>query len=141
MCAVKRQTLHWCCLLFLILLMLSFTASISSRTGRGTAYLMVTSETICIVQFITCGWQLLFSCYHDCWVGQRRWHVYNVWQQMSVGTELLLCHAFTHVSWQPNQDWQRKTYGRPPSGLQHWSELSVPIKECPIILDILDIIL
>ena len=29
-------------------------ASISSRTGGGTAYVMVMSGTICIVQFVAC---------------------------------------------------------------------------------------
>ena len=38
-------------------------------------------------------------------------------------SKLLLHHAFTRVSWRPNWDWHWKTHGRPPCGLQPWSEL------------------
>ena len=51
---------------FPVLFVLSFAASVSSRTGGGTAYLTVHSGTVCIVLFVVCNRGFIVD--HDCLV-------------------------------------------------------------------------
>jgi hypothetical protein len=49
---------------FPVLFVLSFAASVSSRTDGGTAYLTVHSGTVCIVLFVVCNHSFVVD--HDC---------------------------------------------------------------------------
>ena len=52
---------------FPVLFVLSFAASVSSRTGGGTAYLTVHLGMVCIVLFMVCDHGFVVD--HDCSVG------------------------------------------------------------------------